>query len=209
MNYLIKLFAIIGLTSIILFIISIFLITKITNPPVDNYYSEYDAIVILSGNPERAKLAGKLYQENKSKIILLSKENKLLNDYFGSREPIETYRQYIKILKQNNIPQKDIILFGNNNRSTFEEAKELSDLKSPQLKNILIITNKYHVFRAKKIFKQIMPQQTFHFLYPEFYKNNDNWLKNKISIIIVFTELAKIILFFLFDDFNGYLAFSS
>ncbi len=209
MNYLIKLFVIIGLTSITLFIISIFLITKITNPPVDNYYSEYDAIVILSGNPERAKLAGKLYQENKSKIILLSKENKLLNDYFGSREPIETYRQYIKILKQNNIPQKDIILFGNNNRSTFEEAKALSDLESPQLKNILIITNKYHVFRAKRIFDQIMPQQTIHFLYPEFYKNNDNWLKNKISIIIVFTELAKIILFFLFDDFDGYLAFSS
>ena len=209
MNYLIKLFAIIGLISIILFIISIVLITKITNPPVDNYYSEYDAIVILSGNPERAKLAGKLYQENKSKIILLSKENKLLNNYFRSIEPIETYRQYIKILKQNNIPQKDIILFGNNNRSTFEEAKALSDLESPQLKNILIITNKYHVFRAKKIFDQIMPQQTIHFLYPEFYKNNDNWLKNKISIIIVFTELAKIILFFLFDDFNGYLAFSS
>ena len=209
MNYLIKLFVIIGLTSITLFIISIFLITKITNPSVDNYYSEYDAIVILSGNPERAKLAGKLYQENKSKIILLSKENKLLNDYFGSREPIETYRQYIKILKQNNIPQKDIILFGNNNRSTFEEAKALSDLESPQLKNILIITNKYHVFRAKRIFDQIMPQQTIHFLYPEFYKNNDNWLKNKISIIIVFTELAKIILFFLFDDFDGYLAFSS
>jgi len=209
LNYLIKLFAIIGLTSITLFIISIFLITKITNPPVDNYYSEYDAIVILSGNPERAKLAGKLYQENKSEIILLSKENKLLNDYFGSREPMETYRQYIKILKQNNIPQKDIILFGNNNRSTFEEAKALSDLESPQLKNILIITNKYHVFRAKRIFDQIMPQQTIHFLYPEFYKNNDNWLKNKISIIIVFTELAKIILFFLFDDFNGYLAFSS
>jgi uncharacterized SAM-binding protein YcdF (DUF218 family) len=208
LNYLIKLLAIIGLTSITLFIISILLITKITNPPVDNYYSEYDAIVILSGNPERAKLAGKLYQENKSKIILLSKEN-ILNDYFGSREPIETYRQYIKILKQNNIPQKDIILFGNNNRSTFEEAKALSDLESPQLKNILIITNKYHVFRAKKIFDQIMPQQTIHFLYPEFYKNNDNWLKNKISIIIVFTELAKIILFFLFDDFNGYLAFSS
>ena len=209
MNYLIKLFVIIGLTSITLFIISIFLITKITNPPVDNYYSEYDAIVILSGNPERAKLAGKLYQENKSKIILLSKENKLLNDYFGSREPIETYRQYIEILKQNNIPQKDIILFGNNNRSTFEEAKALSDLESPQLKNILIITNKYHVFRAKRIFDQIIPQQTIHFLYPEFYKNNDNWLKNKISIIIVFTELAKIILFFLFDDFDGYLAFSS
>ena len=208
MNYLIKLFAIIGLTSITLFIISILLITKITNPPVDNYYSEYDAIVILSGNPERAKLAGKLYQENKSKIILLSKEN-ILNDYFGSREPIETYRQYIKILKQNNIPQKDIILFGNNNKSTFEEAKALSDLKSPQLKNILIITNKYHVLRTKRIFNQIMPQQTIHFLYPEFYKNNDNWLKNKISIIIVFTELAKIILFFLFDDFNGYLAFSS
>ena len=208
MNYLIKLLAIIGLTSITLFIISIFLITKITNPPVDNYYSEYDAIVILSGNPERAKLAGKLYQENKSKIILLSKEN-ILNDYFGSREPIETYKQYIKILKQNNIPQKDIILFGNNNKSTFEEAKELSDLESPQLKNILIITNKYHVFRAKKIFKQIMSQQTIHFLYPEFYKNSDNWWKNKISIIIVFTELIKTILFFLFDDFNGYLEFSA
>ena len=209
MNYLIKLFAIIGLTSITLFIISIFLITKIANPPSDNYYSEYDAIVVLSGNPERAKLAGKLYQENKSKIILLSKEKKLINDYFGGREPIETYRQYIKILKQNNIPQKDIILFGNNNRSTFEEAKALSDLESPQLKNILIITNKHHVFRAKRIFGQIMPQQIIHFLYPEFYQNNDNWLKNKTSIIIVFTELAKIILFFLFDDFNGYLAFSS
>ena len=209
MNYLIKLFAIIGLISIILFITSIFLITKITNPPVDNYYSEYDAIVILSGNSERAKLAGKLYQENKSKIILLSKENKLLNNYFGSREPIETYKQYIKILKQNNIPQKNIILFGDNNRSTFEEAKALSGLESPQLKNILIITNKYHVLRAKIIFSQIMPQQTIHFLYPEFYQNNDNWLKNKISIIIVFKELAKTILFFLFDDFDGYLAFSS
>ena len=209
MNYLIKLFAIIGLTSIILFITSIVLITKIANPSVDNYYSKYDAIVILSGNPERAKLAGKLYQENKSKIILLSKENKLLYDYFGDREPKETFKKYIEILKQNNISQKDITLFGNNNRSTFEEAKELSVLESPQLKNILVITNKYHVFRAKRIFDQIMPQQTIHFLYPEFYKNNDNWLKNKISIITVFTELAKIILFFLFDDFDGYLAFSS
>ena len=209
MNYLIKLLAIIGLTSITLFIISIFLITKITNPPVDNYYSEYDAIVILSGNPERAKLAGKLYQENKSKIILLSKENKLLYDYFGDREPKENFKKYIEILKQNNVPQRDIILFGNNNRSTFEEAKELSYLESPQLKNILIITNKFHVFRAKKIFKQVMSKQTIHFLYPEFYKNRDNWWKNKISIIIVFTELIKTMLFFLFDDFNGYLEFSS
>ena len=209
MNYLIKLFAIIGLTSIILFITSIVLIIKIANPSVNNYYSEYDAIVILSGNPERAKLASKLYQEDKSKIILLSKENKLLNNYFGDREPKETFRKYIEILKQNNIPQKDIILFGDNNRSTFEEAKELSDLELPQLKNILIITNKYHVFRAKKIFKQIMPHQTIHFLYPEFYKNSDSWWKNKMSIIIVFTELIKTMLFFLFDDFNGYLEFSS
>jgi len=208
LNYLIKLFAIIGLTSIILFIISIILITKIANPLVGNYYSEYDAIVILSGNPERAKLASKLYQENKSKIILLSKEKKLINDYFRGRKTIETYRQYINILKQNNVPQKDIILFGNNNKSTFEEAKALSDLESPELENILIITNKYHVFRTKKIFNQVMPQQTIHFLYPEFYQNKDNWLKNKTSITIIFTELVKTMLFFLFDDFNGYLAFS-
>ena len=40
--------------TVLLSIITFYLLFKITNPEIDRIDSSYDAIVILSGNPERA-----------------------------------------------------------------------------------------------------------------------------------------------------------
>lgn len=78
MLYFRKLLEAIGLFSFVIIISSFFFVYEITRENSVKIKDRYDAIVILSGNPERAYRASKLFFEKKSKIILLSKEQKIL-----------------------------------------------------------------------------------------------------------------------------------
>ena len=180
----------------------IILISKITEPVTVNLKSQYDAIIILSGNLERASKASELYFEKDSNVILLSKELTTVDYYSYLSVNKKTYELYMDILNNRGIDKNNIILFGTNNESTFDEIKELKKLDLERYSNILIVTDRYHIFRANELFKNM--DVAFNY---EFYSQNTSikWYENKKSILIVFSELMKCYLYYIFEDFNAYL----
>ena len=204
MLYFNKLLSVIGLMTVLLSIIIFYLLFKITNPEIDRVSSTYDAIVVLSGNPERAVVGSRLFFEKNAKLVYLSKEDSIVKNYINSSEVKRVYEEYINILLKNNIPRKNIILFGIDNKSTYDEAKFFSKINSSDIKNVLIVTNKFHIYRVKKIFKAFDQKVKTDFFYID---DVSDWKQNKRAIKMVFSEIMKCFLYYIYDDFNGYLAY--
>ena len=181
-----------------------FFIYSITNPVIQNQYFEYDALVILSGNPQRAITASTIYHEKKIKKIYLSKEKNILHNYIDDSRSIFTYELYLNILLTRNVPRDDILLFGTNNKSTYQEVLALSNSTVSNYKKILIITDKYHIFRAQKIFKKHLAGHQVDFFHQPV---SNDWMSSKESIHIIFSETLKLILFYTFNDFENYLTY--
>ena len=202
MYYISRLLSFIGIISIIILVIISYLTYQITNPEKIIFDNEYDAIVILSGNPQRAITGSKLYKNKYSKYILLSKEDKIIKNYLNPELSIKTYELYMSIIAANQIDIKNIILFGINNTSTFNEAKSLRDLELKDVRKVLIVTDKYHIYRAKTIFNNIVSRYQM-----DFYYDNDqiDWASSKSSLLIIFSEILKSILYYVFTDFDRYL----
>ena len=204
MFYFNKLLSVIGLMTVLLSIIIFYLLFKITNPEIDRISSTYDAIVVLSGNPERAVVGSRLFFEKNAKLIYLSKEDSIVKNYINSSEEKRVYEEYIDILLKNNILRKNIVLFGIDNKSTYDEAKFFSEINPSNIKNVLIITNKFHIYRVKKIFKAFDQKVKTDFFYID---DVSDWKQNKRAIKMVFSEIMKCFLYYIYDDFNGYLAY--
>ena len=190
--------------TVLLSIIIFYLLFKITNPEIDRISSTYDAIVVLSGNPERAVVGSRLFFEKNAKLIYLSKEDSIVKNYINSSEEKRVYEEYIDILLKNNILRKNIVLFGIDNKSTYDEAKFFSEINPSNIKNVLIITNKFHIYRVKKIFKAFDQKVKTDFFYID---DVSDWKQNKRAIKMVFSEVMKCFLYYIYDDFNGYLAY--
>ena len=201
MLYFRKLLEAIGLFSFVIIISSFFFVYEITRENSVKIKDRYDAIVILSGNPERAYRASKLFFEKKSKIILLSKEQKIFRNYFKPNDSKRTYELYLDILVKSGIEPKNIILFGINNKSTIDEVNELHKLDLSGYRDMLIVTDRYHVFRANQILKDINVRFNYDF---DITIHSTDWYENKGSILIVFSELLKTYLYYIFGDFNSY-----
>ena len=203
MFYLNKLLLVIGLMAVLLSIITFYLLFKITNPEIDRIDSRYDAIVVLSGDPERAVIGSKLFFKKDAKFIYLSKEAAIVKNYINPSEERKVYEKYIDILLKNNIPRKNIILFGIDNKSTYDEAKFFSKINSPSIQNVLIVTNKFHIYRVQKIFNSFDQRAKKDFFYID---KIDDWKRDKSAVKMVFSEIMKCFLYYIYDDFNGYLA---
>ena len=202
MYYISRLLSFIGIISIIILVIISYLTYQITNPEKIIFDNEYDAIVILSGNPQRAITGSKLYKNKYSKYILLSKEDKIIKNYLNPELSIKTYELYMSIIAANQIDIKNIILFGINNTSTFNEAKSLRDLELKDVRKVLIVTDKYHIYRAKTIFNNIVSRYQMDFYYDS---DQIDWTISKSSLLIIFSEILKSILYYVFTDFDRYL----
>ena len=202
MLYISRLLSFVGTVSIIILIIISYLAYEITNPEKIIFDNKYDAIVILSGNPERAVIGSKLYKNKYSKYILLSKEDKIIKNYINPKLSIKTYELYMNIIAANQIDINNIILFGIDNTSTYNEAKSLRDLELKDVHNVLIVTDKYHIYRAKTIFNNIVSRYQM-----DFYYDNDQivWDNSKSSLLIIFSEILKSIFYYVFTDFDRYL----
>ncbi len=189
--------------TVLLSTITFYLLFKITNPDIRNIDSSYDAIVILSGDPERAVVSSRLFFEKDAKFIYLSKEASIVKNYISSSNEQRIYEKYIDILLKNNILAEDIILFGIDNKSTYDEAKFFSKISLSSMHNVLIVTNKFHVYRAKKIFNSFEQKVKIDFFYID---DASDWKQDKGAIMIVASEIIKCFLYYIYDDFNGYLA---
>ena len=202
MLYFSRLLEIIGLISIIIFVSTLYLINQITDERHNVLENNYDAIIILSGNFDRASRASKLYFEKKAKYIYLSRENALIHNYSDPLKSKKTYEIYLNIINKNGIDRKNIIIYGTDNKSTIDEARELKKLEFKNNASVLIVTDIYHIYRANKIFEDMDFEFTFDFHY---HKLTDNWFENKKSIMIVLSEVIKSYLYIIFEDFDAYL----
>ena len=204
MFYFHRLLEFIGFISIIILLSAIFFVNKITEQKLIDTKDKYDAIIILSGNYERAHRASNLFFEKNANHILLSKEQAVIKNYIDPKLSKKTYELYQEILINNNIDPNSITLFGDNNESTFDEVKELKKLNLRQYKNILVVTDRYHIYRANLLFQNM----NIGFNY-DFHRQNyqDKWYKNKESILIILSELTKCYLYYTFGDFNKYLEY--
>jgi len=201
--YINKLLLITGLATVLLLVITYYLFFEITNPEANNLDSHYDAIVILSGNPERAVAGSKLFFDKDADFIYLSKENKKIKNYIDPSNEKRVYETYINILLKNNISRGNIILFGTNNKSTYDEAKNFSNINLSGINKVLIVTNKFHIHRAKMIFNEFKQSVEIDFFYVD---DTDNWSRDKQSIMMILSEIMKCFLFYIFDNFDGYLS---
>ena len=203
MFYINKLLLITGLATVLLLVITYYLFFEITNPEANNLDSHYDAIVILSGNPERAVAGSKLFFDKDADFIYLSKENKKIKNYIDPSNEKRVYETYINILLKNNISRGNIILFGTNNKSTYDEAKNFSNINLSGINKVLIVTDKFHIHRAKMIFNEFKQSVEIDFFYVN---DTDNWSRDKQSIMMILSEIMKCFLFYIFDNFDGYLS---
>ena len=203
MFYINKLLLITGLATVLLLVITYYLFFEITNPEANNLDSHYDAIVILSGNPERAVVGSKLFFDKDADFIYLSKENKKIKNYIDPSNEKRVYETYINILLKNNISRGNIILFGTNSKSTYDEAKNFSNINLSGINKVLIVTNKFHIHRAKMIFNEFKQSVEIDFFYVN---DTDNWSRDKQSIMMILSEIMKCFLFYIFDNFDGYLS---
>ena len=202
MFYFRRFLEIIGLISIIFLASTIYLINQITDERSVVLKNNYDAIIILSGNFDRALRASQLYFDKKAKYIYVSRELALSNDYSDSLQSKKTYEIYLNIINKNGIDRKNIIIYGINNKSTIDEARELKKLDFRNISSVLVVTDIYHIYRANKIFEDMDFQFSFDFHYQQLsYK----WYENKKSILIVLSEVMKCYLFNIFEDFDAYL----
>ena len=190
--------------AVLLSIITFYLLFKITNPEIDRIDSRYDAIVVLSGDPERAVIGSKLFFKKDAKFIYLSKEAAIVKNYINPSEEKKVYEKYIDILLKNNIPRKNIILFGIDNKSTYDEAKFFSKINLPSIQNVLIVTNKFHIYRVQKIFNSFDQRAKKDFFYID---KIDDWKRDKSAVKMVFSEIMKCFLYYIYGDFNDYLAY--
>ena len=156
MTYIVKFFVAVGVSTVILFMMSFFIINKISSTTDDVLLSKYDSIIILSGDPERAVLASELFNSKFANHILLSKEDKQINNFIYN-EKIKTHLFYLKILKNSGVTRGDITLFGDNNTSTMEEILALSNISLNRNETFLVITNKYS--KLSGIYKQFFKKQ--------------------------------------------------
>lgn len=202
-----KLLAIVGIIAILITFQTIYLMIQIANPIQVKLAPNYDAIIILSGNPARAEFGSKLFIDGKSKKVLLSKEKKLVRNYLEPDTKQMTYEIYFQILIKNKVPKDLINLFGNDNRSTFDEALSLSATPYNNLNNLLVVTDKYHIYRANLIFKKLLPEKSIDFIFPVATANNNKWWKNKYSIQSISSETFKTMFFYTFGNFDNYLLF--
>ena len=178
-------------------VFSLYSINKIAYPNQDLIKENYYAVVVLSGNPDRAIKSAEMYFEKNASTILLSRDNKLVKNY-SSGDSMPAYKMYLNLLISKRVNRKNILIFGNN-KSTFDEIRELSKISFIKNKNILIVTDRYHHYRVRKLLNYFDISDDID-LYP---LDSDYQSSDKTLIQNIFLEYTKIILFYLFTDYDN------
>lgn len=167
-------------------------------------------ILLMGSSADRSLGASELYHEGKAKKILMveswSQGTKLLKEkninVEGSAERSK------KILMELGVIEEDIFILPGDTKSTKDEAVAIMSYLLPtnEIKNIILVTSKYHSFRAKLIFKEVIKESKIRiFSVPTPYDSFRMrfWYLNRTSTIKVFEEYLKLLFFCFFDRFRN------
>jgi len=119
-----------------------------------------DAVLVLGAEPTRAITAADLYQEGFASVVYLSVPRRerswavLAQD--GVRWP--SFEDTARVLLRNRgVPDAAIRLLGKDLPSTVAEATEAARTFGASAGTLLVVTSRYHVYRARLIFADALP----------------------------------------------------
>jgi uncharacterized SAM-binding protein YcdF (DUF218 family) len=119
-----------------------------------------DAILVLGAEPTRATTGAELYQHGFANVVYLSvprRESRwvaLAQDGIGWPWFEETARV---LLRNRGVPDAAIRLLGKDLPSTVAEAAEAARTFGASAGTLLVVTSRYHVYRARLIFREALP----------------------------------------------------
>lgn len=109
-----------------------------------------DAIVVLGGDAgHRAPQGAALYHEGLAPLILA----------VGGTQSDQHYqaRRTRDILRQHAVPERDILVAGQYEASTAQEALAVADYAQDRgWSSVIVVTSPYHTARARRIFREIL-----------------------------------------------------
>ncbi len=146
-------FTLFGVISFIFLLFSVKLIEEIVHPNIKSNELSYEYIVVLSGNVNRVIKASELFRTKNASYILLSKEDRLIENQVSESESVSVYQHYINVLVSKGIERNNIILFGDN-ENTRDEIISLSKILKTKSFKMLLVTDSYHINRVQKLLSQ-------------------------------------------------------
>jgi uncharacterized SAM-binding protein YcdF (DUF218 family) len=156
-----------------------------------------DAAVILSGGElERVNTAAILYHnQTVSKVILTETGNTL-------RVLNEPYTKLLKEqLRKENVPDNAVLITEGISTSTFAEAHAVKDLLyKVDLSSIIVVTDPYHTFRTRLIFREVFAASTKTFrIIPadDHWYHSTTWFLSKRGWETTILEYIKVFGYFL------------
>lgn len=182
-----------GFLSFVFILFSVKLINGIVYPNIEEIEDRYENIAVLSGNVSRVLTASELFRKKNAEYILLSKENRIIENYASESEPIAVYQYYIKVFVNNGIDRDHIILFGDN-KNTYDEISSLSKILKNRSSKILLVTDHYHISRVEKIISHFDLSNKIH-LYAVDNNQDEKFTKRHLQNYVL--EYVKLINFYL------------
>lgn len=170
--------------SAILFLLSFFIIQSLiiltSNQKIDK---DIDYVVILGARLYKDIPSPSLLERLKTSLIYLNKNKDtkvVVTGGQGVDEDIEEALAMKKYLVENNIDENRIIVEGKST-STYENLKfaleKIEEIDKREDLNILIVSNRYHLFRAKFLLKRL--------------GHNPYGLASKTPITIIFKSYVR------------------
>lgn len=184
-----------NLSSMNLFSLSKEEINKILFEPIQDDLEKADYIIVF-GNPtfykERARKAAELFHQNRSNKIILTggKGHLIFRNKINKREAQKMYDTIIR-----NSVSKDYIYLEEEANNTYENVQNIATLlkdvtKLKEIKNIILVSNEYHLRRCYLLMKKRLPNVHFSLVKTENNKyNRENWYKTLSGKIMIYIEL--------------------
>jgi len=171
-----------------------------------------DAAVVLNGEiPSRILQGIDMYEEGYVNEIIMSnlyvadEVHKLLDSKgFDLSDGADNNKD---LAIQAGVPDEDIIILNGNARSTIDESQVVGEYFSnnSEYKSIMIVTSKYHSYRASKIFENQFKKLDLDIeiiSVPTKYEEFDSylWFTDRESIDSVIFETIKLTVFYLIEQ---------
>lgn len=153
-----------------------------------------DAIVVLGGDLSRLMDGADLYREGYAPLVLISNPRREERFEALEREGIDypwfeqTGRE---LMRRRGIPDSAVIVFGYRLLSTVAEARIIS-AQHRQLKTILLVTSPYHIYRARKIFREHLPGVEIIAIGSRYDRFEPNWLRDPEMVRHAVMETLKL-----------------
>jgi len=166
-----------------------------------------DAIIALSGAPERTLYAADLITQGYAQAVYISKPvredvHRLLQEY-GFTPPREEQINQAILLKRG-VAASQIYLLPNSVVNTMGEAPEALAAVPAETKTIMIVTSAYHTRRTRMIFRKIFMGRSIKLIVvaTPYERNPDRWWKTQESAMQTIMGLFKLIFFLVGGEFE-------